>query len=1542
MLNYRTIIGLAFLLTATFGLNTRAFAQTITTVAGTGTAGSSGDAGPASSAQVNGPANIYMDGSGNLYITDHIGNQIRRIDAVTGIITTVAGTGVAGPAGDGGLAVSAQLNNPNGIYVDGPGNIFFADQGNHRVRRIDAVTGIVTTIAGTGIAGYLGDGGPATAARLNIPTRMSADSAGNLFFGDQSNNRVRRIDAVTGFITTVAGTGVAGSAGDGGLAVSAQLNNPNGVYVDDADNLYIATLGDHRVRRIDAATGIITTVAGTGAAGPAGDGGLAVSAQLNQPFKVVKDAIGNLYIADALNHRVRRIDATTGIITTVAGTGVAGYSGDGADPVNAQLNYPVGLFVDNVGSLYIAEYLGHRVRMVNMPFLTAVTHTADSGTGSLRQTILYANSNPGTDTITFDISGPGPHTIQLQSPLPNITDPVVIDGTSEPDFVGTPIIELDGSNAGVGASGLHITAGSSTVKGLVINRFNFAGIGLSGGGGNVIEGNYIGTDVSGTVALGNGGTGGSGGVGVSSPNNTIGGTSPAARNLISGNTTYGIFISGVAGNVIEGNYIGTDVSGTAALPNVNGVRVQVSAGGLIGGTATGVGNLISGNSQQGIVIFSGSSNYQVQGNYIGTDASGIAPLGNGTAGISVWSASNITIGGTASGAGNLVSGNNGSGISIDETGNRVEGNIIGADVSGTAALGNTGSGVWTGSGIRVGGLASEAGNLIAYNSQFGVRVGGTGNAIWSNEIHSNSNLGIALGVAGVTPNDVGDGDTGNNDLQNYPVLSAAFTSNSTISGSLNSTANTTFRLEFFAGSACDASGFGEGESFLSSTDVTTNGSGNISFTVPLPSGVVLGDFITATATNPSNNTSEFSQCIEVIEGSVTVTVPDTMATYSEMLQIPVQVSDTSGQGVVAAEAFISYDGDLLTAFSVGTSNTLLTGNWSVEINIIQGNGTHTDTIKMAMATNNDALVGAGTLMNINFQVADIRHPASSPLTLEHVLFNDGMPGNITANGSVTLVGIDGILTSTSATIIPREEITVTVTDADEDRDGNNPDSFDVAVANGAQTETLALTETGNSTGIFIGTISTIFSLGATSGDGTVQAKAGDAIVFTYADSLDVTGNTVPRSDQTNVIGGTDGALRVTIVSQPGDLVRIRVTDSDLNVDPGNPESVVVTVVNPQTSESEAVTLDEDGVNSDIFFGTVATTLGTVAGTDDDGTFNTQKGDVLDVIYDDIVTAQGGTASLSDDDEVVNPFGDADGNAAVQAFDAARALLHVLSPYLTGLDSLSANVDLSAFDPVLGKITPFDASLILQKRVGLIALFPIQEDEADNHPQPETDNSVPKFLPDERLLSLQLNEGYLSIWVDELAAILSGEIVVQGIEGQVQMGAELSDFLFASRKTDDGLRIVFAGASPVSGSGELLRIYPGVGPDRVYAEGRASQGDAVSLTRATFNDGQIAAQALMSGYTAPAAFILHANMPNPFNPETTIRFELPRASVVKLEVFDVLGQRVRTLVAEALPAGMHQVVWDGRSERGAAVGNGLYLYRLEAGDFAQMRRMLLLK
>ncbi|HYP39497.1 MAG TPA: hypothetical protein VEX13_03985 [Chloroflexia bacterium] len=652
-----------------------------------------------------------------------------------------------------------------------------------------------------------------------------------------------------------------------------------------------------------------------------------------------------------------------------------------------------------------------------------MTNSNDSGANSLRQAILNANANGGLDTITFNIAGTGVHTINLSSALPAITGPVSINGYTQPGSSQNTLqqgnnarlrIVLNGQNAGTDAYGLTINAGGSTVQGLVISSFRAGGIRIetnggnivsgnfigtdhtgtdykgnqvgievmnspyntiggttpgkrnlisanSGSGlritgtnatGNVVQGNYIGTDASGTAILGNGinssigfeepgvfvqapsttiggtaagagnlisgnfsiglnlwgseghnnvvqgnyiGTNASGisalrntrhGIAISySPNNTIGGTVAGARNVISGNEDDGIRMTSesATGNVVQGNYIGTNASGTGVVPNLgSGVSLDGASGNNVGGTSTAARNIISGN-YYGVKI-SAASNILVQGNYIGTNASGTSSIGNQQVGIFMGISGNIgsnnnTIGGATPGARNIIAGNASDGIDIigadyngDFSGTKIQGNYIGTDVSGTAALGNF-KGIYLtfAEGVTIGGNTAAEENVIAFNRDHGIQLGdpsfqspqGGRVAVARNSIFDNAGLGIDLLNNVVTPNDTCDTDGGPNGLQNYPILSTARSdgSTTTITGTLNSTAGATYTIRFFSSTSCDPSGYGEGKTFLGSATVTTGSNCNASFNVTLPVAVPSGRFITGTATNAGGSTSEFSICI---------------------------------------------------------------------------------------------------------------------------------------------------------------------------------------------------------------------------------------------------------------------------------------------------------------------------------------------------------------------------------------------------------------------------------------------------------------------------------------------------------------------------------------------------------------------------------------------------------------------------------------------------------------------------------------------------------
>ncbi|UCF31628.1 MAG: right-handed parallel beta-helix repeat-containing protein [bacterium] len=512
-------------------------------------------------------------------------------------------------------------------------------------------------------------------------------------------------------------------------------------------------------------------------------------------------------------------DVSVGTVTaTLSGTVLTG-----SDHLSATATDP---------SNNTSEFAANNVVVSPCP---TVVFTGDLGLGSLRECINYANANPGT-TISFDIPDTSPNyvtsgadswwRISPGSNLPAITAPgTVIDGSTQTANRGNtnslgPEIEIDGSGAGIGVDGLVIgnPGENSAVRGLAVGNFSRSGISLLVGG-NLIAGNYIGLEPDGTTLAGNNtsATALQGGIRIQSAGNTVGGAASSDRNVISGNILAGIVITGGAtGNQVIGNYIGLDSGGTLDRGNINdgeGIEIELANGNTIGGTLIGERNVISGNESDGIEIDGADLNV-VQGNFIGTDYTGTVLIPNDRDGIDI--------------------------------------NANGAD----GATGNT-----------VGGTSAGAGNLIRGNALNGVQLrdelvpgSTTNNSILGNSIYDNGQLGIDLEPDGVAVNDPGDGDTGPNGLQNYPILSSVVTNgvSTTISGTLSSTPNTTFRLEFFASTAPDPLGYGEGQSFLGTAVVTTDGVGEAAFSVNLPTPVAAGAYVSATATDPAGSTSEFA------------------------------------------------------------------------------------------------------------------------------------------------------------------------------------------------------------------------------------------------------------------------------------------------------------------------------------------------------------------------------------------------------------------------------------------------------------------------------------------------------------------------------------------------------------------------------------------------------------------------------------------------------------------------------------------------------------
>jgi sugar lactone lactonase YvrE len=325
------------------------------------------------------PSAIVFDSSGNLYFAETGNHVIRKIDT-TGNITTIAGTGSQGFSGEPGPATSAALDSPQGLALDAAKNLYIADTHNHRIRKLNLTTGTLTTIAGT-TPGFSGDMASATSAQLNLPTALAVDASNNLYLADTGNHRIRRITATTGIITTIAGTGTQGFSGDTGPAISAAIDSPTGLALDAAHNLYLADTHNHRIRKITAVTGIITTIAGTGTQGFSGDTAAATSATLTLPHGITLDPAGNLYLADTANHRIRRIDVTTGIITTVAGDGTQAFAGDGGPAIAASLDSPRNPAVSPSTLLTLSDTGNQRIRQLTAAPAPATTINTIGGIG---------------------------------------------------------------------------------------------------------------------------------------------------------------------------------------------------------------------------------------------------------------------------------------------------------------------------------------------------------------------------------------------------------------------------------------------------------------------------------------------------------------------------------------------------------------------------------------------------------------------------------------------------------------------------------------------------------------------------------------------------------------------------------------------------------------------------------------------------------------------------------------------------------------------------------------------------------------------------------------------------------------------------------------------------------------------------------------------------------------------------------------------------------------------------------------------------------
>lgn len=564
-----------------------------------------------------------------------------------------------------------------------------------------------------------------------------------------------------------------------------------------------------------------------------------------------------------------------------------------------------------------------------------VTSAADAGANTLRQAILDANADASPDPVTIAFAiGTGAASIAPTTALPAITRPVVIDGTTQPGFADAPLVEIRGDSAPDGTSGLalHSHAGS-TVRGLVINRFTHdenvnGGYAIeiaSGSNDHLIAGNYLGTDATGAAAAANS----RGGLLVRGGNATIGGTTAADRNVLSGNTSYGVLFLGGSGSTVLGNYIGLDAAGTTALPNLDGVIIFAPAADVtVGGTEAGEGNVIAAGGS-GVGVFS-TGGTMVLGNLIGTDASGTVLAGAGFHGVGLFSSGATAI------AGNVIGGRTATGIFVQGGSQDVTilGNHIGVDASGTVALPLTGYGIAvqgdspSAMDVTIGGIAEGEGNVIT-NCTAGVQAsGGTtfpmGVRVRGNSISGNSQIGIDLNPGGVTANDLDDADIGPNGLQNFPVLTMASASDTdlVIEGTLTSIGNASYEVDFYASAVADPSGHGEGATYLGSATVPIDGMGEADFGVTLPVVVAPGAVITATATDADGNTSEFSAALTAtVATTTTTTTSTTTTTTTTTTTIPTTTTSTTVATTTSTTTTLEPTTTTSTSTSTTTSTT---------------------------------------------------------------------------------------------------------------------------------------------------------------------------------------------------------------------------------------------------------------------------------------------------------------------------------------------------------------------------------------------------------------------------------------------------------------------------------------------------------------------------------------------------------------------------------------------------------------------------------------------
>ncbi len=1064
---------------------------------------------------------IESGGQSNVFEGNYVGTDAAGASAIGGVGYgfTVYGSNnvIGGTAAGAGNVISG--NSTAGVYLTGTSATGNLVQGNL----------IGTDVNGTAALGN-GDG---------VRIRSGA-----------SNNTI-------GGTTAGARNTISGNTSDGieisGATTTGNVIQGNYIGTDVTGTLDLGNAG-HGIRIESGAS--TNTIGGTTAAtrnviaGNDLDGiyihGTGTSGNVVQGNYIGLDATGTTAIGNG--------DDGVWVGTGATGTTIGGTTAGAGNVISG--NIDVGIVISGTGTsgtVVQGNYIG-----TNAAGTGAVANGDDGiwiGGGATNSTI--GGTTAGARNI---ISGNTMDGVQIH-------DVGTSNNVVQGNYIGTDVtgnVALANGDTGVSISGGatgNTIGGTTSAHRNVISGNTAEGVHITGSGtdSNTVSGNYIGVDSTGVAALGNGIDGVR--ISASASSNTIGGTTAGERNIISGNADDGIHVSGT-GNIIQGNYIGTDVAGTADLGNTgHGINLQSATNTLIGGSTVSARNVIVGNNAG--IRDQNTTGTIIQGNYIGVDATGTAALGN-SFGISAWSSSNGIIGGSGANEGNLIGGNTIQGILLySSSGYTVQGNYIGTDATGTLDLGNGQHGITfssTSTNHLIGGTGVGEGNVIAFSGGDGINVPSSGSniSILGNQIYTNTELGIDLGGGtedgfGVTANDAGDADTGANNLQNYPVLTTVTTTGSemTVTGSLNGTANTTFRIEFFASSAADGSNYGEAERYLGFATVTTDGTGNATINSTLTVTVAVGEFLTATATvdlggGNYGNTSEFGQNVTATSNTAPVnTVPGA------------QTVDEDTSLAISGVSINDTDGNLSTvqlSVTNGTLNVTLSGAATIS----------------AGATGSSTLTLSGSQTDINATLASLTYQ-----------------GNLNFNGNDTLTVISTDTNSASDT--DTVAITVNAINDAPTITGLDGDTLAYTEGDGAvvidQTTTAAVTDV-DSTNFDTGTLTVSFQAGSDSAEDVLAIRDQGA----GPTNITVSGSTVSYGGTQigTFTGGSGGTDLVITLDADADATAVSALIQNItyeNTDTDNPTTGARTV--------RYVLTDGDGGTSANYDTTV-----TVAGAND--------------------------------------------------------------------------------------------------------------------------------------------------------------------------------------------------------------------------------------------------------------------------------------------------------------------------------------------------------